>query len=507
MPCRHVLALIAPAWGHALPYIHLTTRMLASDPELVVTIVQHDNFVPRMVKEFASCSYDTSRLKIQGVGDKDLQSTPANIQESLKQLTAGWLQLLAKAVGEGTNWPRPSTLHMDFCGGGFVVKESRALLGPAGKILLWCSTGVAACMDHFSLFDFNKTAREIYADETKRAGRTMNEILGDVTCAGNGSDKLDGRILDIPGGVKIYDHEHTAQAAGSPRHFTTIMASAQEFAQLADGFFCPSSSPLESAAVASAREYYKQRGQELFLVGPQMHDDEWEAPSAGAGPSDERVKTFLDDARKKYGPKSVLYISFGSLFFPVMTPHLVEIMIDVLLSLDNVVPFVFVVAGMMASLPEAVIDRIHASGRGLVCTHWVDQKAILKSGTIGWFLTHGGYNSLTEGLSQGIPLIFWPIGAEQALNAATLSTGPRPIGIELFQIRVGDQLGPSLRPDAPVITGAAEDAKAEFKQVFSDLKGSRGEALRRNAIRVGDLWREERTNGEAVREIARLTMF
>ncbi|CAK5269022.1 unnamed protein product, partial [Mycena citricolor] len=104
------------------------------------------------------------------------------------------------------------------------------------------------------------------------------------------------------------------------------------------------------------------------------------------------VTTFLKKSRQQFGPKSVLYISFGSLFFPVETPHLVKVMIDVLLNLKTVVPFIFVLAGAMASLSAETIDCVHASGRGIVCAHWVNQKAILKSGTVGWFLTHGGYN-------------------------------------------------------------------------------------------------------------------
>ncbi|CAK5277002.1 unnamed protein product [Mycena citricolor] len=510
MPSRHILTFLAPAWGHALPYIHLTTRMLASDPELVITIVQHKSFVGRMLKELESCSYDVCRLKIEGVGDADLQSSPENIKTCVGQLAAGWLEILASAVGGGSDWPRPQTLHMDLGGGGLVIKESKALLGPEGKVLLWCSTGLAACMDYFAPFDYAKIAHEIYIDESRRGGRTMEDIIGDliqVVWAGNGSDKLDGRIFEIFGGMKIYDHERTAQGAGPPRDFALVMVSAQELARLCDGFFCPTSNPLESSVIPLARDYYKQRGQELFLVGPQMHDDEWEAPSAGPGPKDERMKTFLDDARKTHGPKSVLYISFGSFFFPAQTPQLLEALVDVLLNLDTVIPFVFVLGSAMASLPEITIDRIHASGRGLVCAHWVDQKAVLKGGAIGWFLTHGGYNSLTEGLSQGIPLIFWPIGADQALNAAVYTTGPCPVGIELFQIRSGTQLGPSLRPEAPKITGTVEDAKTEFEQAFRDLKGPRGELLRQNATRIAELWREERVNGEPVKEIARLTRF
>ncbi|CAK5268159.1 unnamed protein product [Mycena citricolor] len=510
MPSRHILTLLAPAWGHSLPYIHLTTRMLASDPELVVTIVQHNILVPQMKKELNSCSYDTSRLKIEGVGDNNIQFSPTIVEKMVEQLTAGWIEHLTKAVTGGTTWPKPRTLHMDFIGGGFVAKRSKALLGPEGKILLWWSTGVAACVDHCSEYDYAKIASEIYADENKRAGRTIEEIIGDVVCAGNGSDELDGRILEIVGGVKIYDYEHNAQGAGSPRNLAPVLAVGQQLAQLADGFFCPTSSALEPVTAPLCREYYKQRGQELFLVGPQMHDSEWEAPSAGPGPNDERVKSFLAGAYKTYGPKSVLYISFGSLFFPVETPHLLEVMIDVLLGLDSVIPFVFVLAGTMGSLPRDTIDRIHASGRGIVCTYWVDQKAILKSGTVGWFLTHGGYNSLTEALSQGIPLIFWPLGAEQALNAAMLSTGLHPIGIELFQvsaIRAGAQLGPSLRPEAPKITGAAEDAKIEFQQAFSDLRGLRGKVLGQNATRIEELWRVERNHGEPVQEILMLTRF
>ncbi|CAK5272616.1 unnamed protein product [Mycena citricolor] len=507
MPSRHIYALIAPAWGHALPYIHLTGRMLASDPELVVTIVQHNNLIPQMLKELETCSYDTSRLQIEGVGDKAIKFSPVVVGNMLHQLTAGWLELLAKAVSGESTWPKPKTLHMDFFGGGFVVKESKTLLGPDGKLLMWCSTGITTCVDYFSEYDFAGIARKIYDDDSKRAGRTMEEILGDVVCALNGSDRLDGRILEIAGAVKIYDHEHIAQGAGSPRELTPVLIATQELARLADGFFSPTSVALEPLTAAFCRKYFEQRGQEVFLVGPQMHDDEWEAPSAGPGPSDERVKTFLDDARRKFGPKSVLYISFGSMYFPVETPHLVEVMIDVLLRLESPIPFIFVLAGAMAALPEETIDRIRTSGRGLVCAHWVDQKAILKSGTIGWFLTHGGYNSLTEALSQGIPLLFWPIGAEQAVNAAILSTGPRPIGIELFQIRAGTQLGPSLRPEAPEITGTAEDAKSEFERVFSDLRGSRGATLTQNAVHVGDLWREQRVNEESAQEIARLALF
>ncbi|CAK5281969.1 unnamed protein product [Mycena citricolor] len=514
MPRRHILTLLAPAWGHTLPYIHLTTRMLAQDPELVITIVQHNLILPKMLKELDGCTYDQSRLKIESVGDKEIKFSPALVEVAIKDLAGRWLEILAKAVGAGPTdaaesaWPRPYTVHLDFFGGGFVAAPTRALLGPESKLVLWCSGGVNALPDHLSDYNFAEIAREIYADESRRAGRSMEDILGDVVSAWNGSDKLDGRTIKIVGSLDIYDHEHIARGAGGPRDLAPVLSAAQGLAQVADAIMCPASSAMEPIATQFSREYYKKRNQELFLVGPQMHDRDWKTRSAGPGPSEERIKTFLENARKQFGPGSVLYISFGSLFFPLATPHLVEVMVDVLLTLKTPLPFVFVLAGAMASLPQEIIDRIHASGRGLVCDFWVDQKAILECGTVGWFLTHGGYNSLTESLSQGIPLIFWPVGAEQAVNAAMLSTGPLPIGIELFQIRAGEQLGPSLRSDAPSkITGTVEDARIEFEQTFGALKGARGERLRQNAVHIADLWRKERMDGEPARDIAKLIEF
>ncbi|CAK5266985.1 unnamed protein product [Mycena citricolor] len=510
MPRRHILTLLAPAWGHALPYIHLTTRMLAQDPELVVTIVQHNLIVPKMLKELGGCTYDQSRLTIEAVGDEEMKFTQALIGTVLEELGGKWLETLTKAVGGAgeSAWPRPYTVHMDFFGAGFVAAPTKALLGPGGKIVMWGSCGVNAIPDHFSDYNFTDITREIYADESRRGGRSMEDILDDVTSAWNGSDKLDGRTIKIVGSLEMYDHEHVARGAGGPHGLGSVLSSAQDCTRIADAILCPTSSAMEPIAAQFCREYYHKRGQELFLVGPQMHERDWSTRSAGPGPSEERIKTFLDNAREEFGPGSVLYISFGSLFFPLATPHLVEVMVDVLLKLETPLPFVFVLAGAMASLPQDTIDRIHASGRGLVCDFWVDQKAIVQCGTVGWFLTHGGYNSLTESLSQGIPLIFWPVGAEQAVNAAMLSTGPIPIGIELFQIRAGEQLGPSLRSDAPKnITGTVEDARVEFEQTFEALKGARGKKLRQNAIHIADLWREERKDGEPARDIAKLIEF
>jgi hypothetical protein len=78
-------------------------------------------------------------------------------------------------------------------------------------------------------------------------------------------------------------------------------------------------------------------------------------------------------------------------WFPVATPQLIEALVDTLLALETPFPFVFSLGGKMASLPDALIERVNASGKGLICKFWVEQRAILQHAALGWFLTHGGW--------------------------------------------------------------------------------------------------------------------
>lgn len=123
------------------------------------------------------------------------------------------------------------------------------------------------------------------------------------------------------------------------------------------------------------------------------------------------------------------------MFFPTTSPSHVVALIDTLLQLQF--PFLFALGGKLAgnALPKEIVERVHSSGKALIQNSWVDQQAILQHPAVGWFLTHGGWNSIAEGLAQGIPLIVWPLTqSDQAINAAMLSTCDRPVAFELMQV-------------------------------------------------------------------------
>nr|BBB16128.1 UDP-glucosyltransferase [Indigofera tinctoria] len=70
-------------------------------------------------------------------------------------------------------------------------------------------------------------------------------------------------------------------------------------------------------------------------------------------------------------------------------------------------------------LPKGFVER--TKQRGLVVSSWAPQPQVLAHGSTGGFLTHCGWNSILESVVNGVPLIAWPLYAEQKMNAVMLT--------------------------------------------------------------------------------------
>ncbi|XP_020223366.1 UDP-glycosyltransferase 88F5-like [Cajanus cajan] len=65
-------------------------------------------------------------------------------------------------------------------------------------------------------------------------------------------------------------------------------------------------------------------------------------------------------------------------------------------------------------LPSGFIER--TKYRGLVVKLWAPQVEVLSHDSVGGFVSHCGWNSVLEGVIAGVPMIAWPLYAEQHVN-------------------------------------------------------------------------------------------
>ncbi|KAK6121864.1 hypothetical protein DH2020_044379 [Rehmannia glutinosa] len=67
-----------------------------------------------------------------------------------------------------------------------------------------------------------------------------------------------------------------------------------------------------------------------------------------------------------------------------------------------------------ALLPEGFLERNRE--RGFVLKSWAPQTEVLSHESVGGFVTHCGQCSVLEAVSFGVPMIGWPLYAEQRMN-------------------------------------------------------------------------------------------
>ncbi|KAH7840006.1 hypothetical protein Vadar_011276 [Vaccinium darrowii] len=71
-----------------------------------------------------------------------------------------------------------------------------------------------------------------------------------------------------------------------------------------------------------------------------------------------------------------------------------------------------------ALLPEGFMDR--TKDRGLVVKSWCPKGAVLSHASVGGFVTHCGWSSVQEVVRGGVPMLAWPLFAEQRLNGVVM---------------------------------------------------------------------------------------
>ncbi|RWR86607.1 scopoletin glucosyltransferase-like protein [Cinnamomum micranthum f. kanehirae] len=137
-------------------------------------------------------------------------------------------------------------------------------------------------------------------------------------------------------------------------------------------------------------------------------------PKRESNVSEEEVSQWLDQQQRG----SVIYVAFGT----EVGPSKGELEgLAVALEKSNR-PFIWTIQDTEEDsefFPTS--EEEERKGKGLFIRGWAPQLMILSHPSTGGFVTHCGWNSITEALGRGVPLLAWPIRGDQHYNAKLVS--------------------------------------------------------------------------------------
>ncbi|EOY28615.1 UDP-Glycosyltransferase superfamily protein [Theobroma cacao] len=243
---------------------------------------------------------------------------------------------------------------------------------------------------------------------------------------------------------------------------------------------------LESGYV---EEYRKVKGDKIWCIGPVSLLNKGEIDKAQRG-----SKAFVDVSQylqwlDSWPQNSVVYACFGTLS-NVAPEQLIELALG--LEASNR-PFIWVIRDGNKSdefkkwvSEEGFEERI--KGRGLLIHGWAPQVLILSHPAVGGLLTHCGWNSVLEGVAAGLPMVTWPLSADQFFNEKLV----------VQVLRIGERVGAeiAMRRGEEEKYGAMIKREQIVKAIDSVMDaGGEGEERRKRARELGELAKKAFENG------------
>lgn len=172
--------------------------------------------------------------------------------------------------------------------------------------------------------------------------------------------------------------------------------------ELAEWLICNTSHELEPGALAFMPT--------CLPIGPLLASSRLGKPAGNFWPEDSTCLAWLD----QQPTNSVIYVAFGS-FTIFDAAQFQELALG--LELTNR-PFLWVVRQdttqeIDEAYPLGFKERVMNRGK---MVEWAPQQQVLSHPSIAIFLSHCGWNSTIEGISNGVPFLCWPYFADQFIN-------------------------------------------------------------------------------------------
>ncbi|KAI3917299.1 hypothetical protein MKW92_040880 [Papaver armeniacum] len=277
--------------------------------------------------------------------------------------------------------------------------------------------------------------------------------------------------------------------------FTIFLQQQISLSLRSDGMLCNSVEEIEILGLETLRSYMDPKP--VWTIGPLLPPF-----LLGNGSAVSNLRT----VRKNFGispescnhkkPSSVVYISFGSQ--NTIRPSKMR---ELALGLEKSGKcFIWVLRPPSEFdiesefkwewLPEGFVERMKKSQKGLLVKKWAPQLEILCHKSTGAFLSHCGWNSVLESLSQGVPIIGWPLEVEQCYNSKMME---EEMGVCAELARVDGEV-------------FSEDVKKIIEDV---MDGNKGDEMRKKAMVIAEKIRgamredigDDHSKGSSVRSV------
>ncbi|KAE9405261.1 UDP-Glycosyltransferase/glycogen phosphorylase [Gymnopus androsaceus JB14] len=507
MASKHLLIHVVPSWGHNKPVTALAVFIVRARPDIIVTVLttnlSYEKFMGELKLKLAQDEFDALMTRIRVI---DIAGAKVHPLAPLPEFASAYAalyngqSLTCNSSGKVfPGLPRPKVAIIDHFSG-YAYDDIRAISQKNVPIISLLTVPAGTIVRIFGPRRFGGTAPVEMAIEEGRniAKAKLNAAIKAISQApppSNAGPKPvpppavsdynhdDFEVIDMPGAPPMYSHEMAPQV---PIPVVEIFrAMGQIYTPEADGAIDASVTAFDGDMMSALKGWLEPLGQPVYAMAPLA------LPMLkGSQKNDANVVNFLDKMCTQFGKRSLIYISFGTLFAPP-EPEKLWIMINILIATQT--PFILTHASPRFQITEEEKSLIHNSGLGMALA-WSPQELILTHPVTGWFITHAGWNSVLEALAYKVPLILWPMSADQPINAATL-TLIHKAAFELIGVRAGtDGTKPLLRfkdtSYKPSFT--VEGVKKEFELLLEKIKGEEGKLVRQNfevlSDKVGKSW-------------------
>ncbi|XP_027076748.2 UDP-glycosyltransferase 83A1-like isoform X1 [Coffea arabica] len=376
----HVLVIPFPVQGHVIPLMELAQCLV--EHGFIITFVNTEVTHERVLDALADKGLLDDRIRLVAIPDglesEEERKIPGKLAEAIYRVMPGKLEELIREINASEEEPITCVIADQGLGwalevaGKMGIRRAAFLTAAAASLVLGFRI---PCLIDDGIIDHDGTPIK---KQTLQLAPTMPLM--------NTSDFVWARVANLALQKIIFG----------------AMVQNNRLVKLADWLICNSTYDLEPGAFDLAPE--------IKPIGPLLASNRLGNSAGHFWMEDSTCLEWLD----KQPPGSVIYVAFGS-FATFSKPQFEELALG--LELTNR-PFLWVLRqdtkdGTNATYVEGLQHKTATQGQ---IVSWAPQQKVLSHPSIACFLSHCGWNSTVESVSNGVPMLCWPYFADQFFN-------------------------------------------------------------------------------------------